>query len=93
MRKETTFGINSPFDELSPTKGQVVHVLRTRLPLSSSPFVRRLLVINPARLACLSHAASVHSEPGSNSPLLESLSLIYIYKELLYIFRIYSEAE
>ena len=24
--------------------------------------------MNPARLACLNHAASVHSEPGSNSP-------------------------
>ena len=35
------------------------HVLLTRLPLDG----RTHLV----RLACLKHAASVHSEPGSNS--------------------------
>ncbi len=34
---------------------------RDALPEGSAP-------TNPARLACLNHAASVHSEPGSNSP-------------------------
>ena len=37
-------------------------MLLTRLPLL---YTRRHTT---ARLACLSHAASVHSEPGSNSP-------------------------
>ena len=31
---KTTCGINPPFGELSPTSGQVAHVLRTRPPLS-----------------------------------------------------------
>ena len=53
--------------------------------------------VNPVRLACLNHAASVHSEPGSNSPkrvqnlvILELLNivsrsshLILLYLELL----------
>ena len=49
---------------LSPTRRQITHVLLTRPPLPSNrswPF---------ARLACLKRAASVRSEPGSNSPLL-----------------------
>ena len=37
-------------------------MLLTRLPL---PYAQRHIL---AQLACLSHAASVHSEPGSNSP-------------------------
>lgn len=36
MRRRTTFGIIPPFDGLSPTLGQVAHVLRTRLPLFDS---------------------------------------------------------
>jgi hypothetical protein len=47
---------------LFPTPGQITHVLLTRAPLYSedcSPFL--------ARLACVRHAASVDSEPGSNS--------------------------
>ena len=39
---------------------QVAYVLLTRSPLET----RRSLV----RLACIRHAASVHPEPGSNSP-------------------------
>src|SRR5919108_1291589 len=56
-------GISSPFEELFPTRGQVTHVLRTRAPLysPSCPGFR-------VRLACVRHAASVRSEPGSNSP-------------------------
>ena len=33
MSSLTTCGINSPFDELSPTSRQITHVLRTRSPL------------------------------------------------------------
>src|ERR1700722_8659165 len=55
-------GISTGFPVLFPTLGQVTHVLLTRAPLYSedcSPFL--------ARLACVRHAASVDSEPGSNS--------------------------
>ena len=45
--------------------------LAGRLPTCYSP-VRRWILIpkdnSPARLACIRHAASVHPEPGSNSP-------------------------
>ena len=56
-------GIRPPFEGLSQTVGQVAHVLRTRSPLYSHPEGCFL-----ARLACMKHAASVRSEPGSNSP-------------------------
>ncbi len=59
----TTSGINSSFPELFRSRGQVAHVLLTLAPLS----IRRSGL--HVRLACLIHAASVHSEPGSNSPL------------------------
>ena len=68
MPRYATSGINSGFPELSQTLGQVAHVLRTRLPLSLSNFHRSFYMKNTVRLACLNHAASVHSEPGSNSP-------------------------
>ena len=58
----TACGISSPFELLFPTSGQVTYVLRTHSPLS--PALRP----NCVRLACLKHAASVHPEPGSNSP-------------------------
>jgi hypothetical protein len=57
-------GISSSFPEVFPTSGQVTHVLLTRPPLDSGGCPPGL-----ARLACVKHAASVHSEPGSNSPL------------------------
>ena len=57
-------GISPPFGGLSPTSGQVAHVLLTRLPLYRSPEGDFLV-----RLACVRHAASVRSEPGSNSPV------------------------
>jgi hypothetical protein len=54
--------ISQPFGRLSESPGQITHVLRTRAPLySGCPF--------RARLACVRHAASVRSEPGSNSPI------------------------
>jgi hypothetical protein len=51
-------GISPGFPGLSPTTGHV--------PTRSSP-VRRWGPKPPARLACVKHAASVRSEPGSNS--------------------------
>ena len=48
---------------MSPTKGQITHALLTRAPLSSP---RKVILV---RLACVRHAASVRSEPGSNSPV------------------------
>ena len=61
---ETTWGISSPFELLSPTLGQVTNALLTRSPLGDPCTSTRVLV----RLACIRHAASVHPEPGSNSP-------------------------
>ena len=58
-------GIIFRFQKLFPTKGQMIHVLLTRTPLYSgdcSPFL--------VRLACVKRAASVDSEPGSNSHLI-----------------------
>jgi hypothetical protein len=57
-------GISSPFGELSPIRGQIAHVLRTRAPCAHSLYCYRKL---RTRLACVKHAASVRSEPGSNS--------------------------
>ncbi len=57
-------GISPSFPRLFPTRGQIIHVLLTRSPLYSPPEGDFL-----ARLACVRHAASVHSEPGSNSPV------------------------
>ncbi len=51
-------GISPPFGGLSPTSGQVTHVLLTRLPLYSQAEAHFLV-----RLACVKHAASVRSEP------------------------------
>ena len=45
------------------------HVLRTRSPLKLKTFVR---------LACVKHTASVHPEPGSNSPWYSN-----IYKTII----------
>jgi hypothetical protein len=56
-------GIRPSFPGLSQSQGQVTHVLLTRSPLI--PQQAGIIV----RLACVKHAASVHPEPGSNSPL------------------------
>jgi hypothetical protein len=57
-------GISSPFGELFPIRGQITHVLRTRAPCAM-PYCYG----TRTRLACVKHAASVRSEPGSNSRL------------------------
>jgi hypothetical protein len=62
LTSQTTCGISNPFGLLFHTSGQVTYVLLTRPPLK---YPRRGLFV---RLACVRHAASVHPEPGSNSP-------------------------
>ncbi len=59
------WGISSPFELLSPSSGQVTNALLTRSPLG---FLKSEDLIVLVRLACIRHAASVHPEPGSNSP-------------------------
>ncbi len=54
----SSFGISPGFPELSPAKGYVTYVLRTRAPLYSPPEGDFRV-----RLACLKHPASVRSEP------------------------------
>ena len=58
LTSESLCGISGSFDPLSPSSGQVTNALLTRSPLS----------LRTVRLACIRHAASVHPEPGSNSP-------------------------
>ena len=57
-------GFSIRFQKLSRAHGQVTYVLLTRSPLDSGKQASLPLV----RLACIRHAASVHPEPGSNSP-------------------------
>ena len=59
-------GISPAFAGLSPFGGQVAHVLRTRAPCAGLLYCYSRL---RTRLACVKHAASVRSEPGSNSRL------------------------
>ena len=61
-------GIRPRFRGLSPCGGQVAYVLLTRAPVAGG----RKQASAPAapRLACVKPVASVHPEPGSNSPLL-----------------------
>ena len=65
MPPRMLWGINPDFSGLSPSAGQVPYVLRTRAPVAGD------VLLHPAapRLACVKPAASVHPEPGSNSPL------------------------
>ena len=58
-------GISQGFPWLSPSPGQVAHVLLTRSPLGLPECCHSM---DPVRLACVRHAASVRPEPGSNSP-------------------------
>ena len=57
-------GISWRFHQLSQALRQVAYVLLTRSPLSS----KEQAPLHFVRLACIRHAASVHPEPGSNSP-------------------------
>ena len=62
-----SWGISDCFRSLSLSKGQVLHALLTRPPLSLSSLDRSRIPISSVRLECVMHAASVHPEPGSNS--------------------------
>jgi hypothetical protein len=61
----TASGISSRFQLLSQSSGQVSHVFLTRSPLGLPLYCYKM---DPVRLACVKHAASVRPEPGSNSP-------------------------
>ena len=65
MRRRLVSGIRPSFPGLSQSRGQVAHVLLTRSPLGATRCCHQVVL---ARLACIKHAASVHPEPGSNSP-------------------------
>ena len=60
-------GIRPYFSGLSRGPGWVAYVLLTRAPVASTS-TRRWRPAAP-RLACVKPVASVHPEPGSNSPL------------------------
>ena len=73
MPPSCTSGFVLRFQSVFPVRGQVPYVLLTRSPLET----RRSLV----RLACIRHAASVHPEPGSNSPFdlySDALRLVFM---------------
>ena len=59
-------GISPPFGGLFHIRGKVAHVLLTRSPRASLLYCYNRPRV---RLACVRHAASVRSEPGSNSRL------------------------
>ena len=65
MQIAIIWDISRRFQRLSPCDGQVAHVLRTLPPVAA----RVLLLRAAPRLACVRPVASVHPEPGSNSPL------------------------
>ena len=62
-----SLGISLTFARLSPSGGQVGYALLTRAPVDVQS-VQALPAVSP-RLACVKPVASVHPEPGSNSPL------------------------
>ena len=68
-------GISPIFTGLFPTSRKVIHVLRTRSPRAHTLYCYRMLRV---RLACVKHAASVRSEPGSNSRLKPDVSTVSI---------------
>jgi hypothetical protein len=76
----TTCGISDSFEPLFPTSRQVTHALLSRPPLDW----HHLRSTNPARLACIRHAASVYPEPGSNSPKKTHFSLTSNPRSYLY---------
>ena len=65
---------------------------RGRLPMYSSP-VRHWNPKIPVRLACIRHAASVHPEPGSNSPLSINGAIFWLLLiACLFYFRVFSHS-
>ena len=68
MSGATLFGIIRALARLSQYAGQIAYALLTRSPLS----------LRTARLACIRHATSVRSEPGSNSSLIFKVLVLLI---------------
>ena len=73
-------GISRDFSRLSPCGGQVAYVLLTRAPVAGG--VQQADRPAAPRLACVKPVASVHPEPGSNSPLLLSCSYFFSSKKI-----------
>ncbi len=67
MRKIVLYGISTCFQVLSPSDGQVTHVLLTRSPLFFLSMEQAPVKEKAFDFACIRHAASVRPEPGSNS--------------------------
>ena len=80
----TASGISSRFQLLSQSSGQVSHVFLTRSPLGLPLYCYRM---DPVRLACVKHAASVRPEPGSNSPSRTSHTSVRVVLESLLVSR------
>ncbi len=74
-REAASCRISPDFSGLSVCAGQVAYALLTRAPVAGG----RGRTLSPAapRLACVKPVASVHPEPGSNSPLFVSLNLSF----------------
>ncbi len=70
-------GIRRNFSRLSPCEGQVAYVLLTRAPVAGGN--KQAYSPDAPRLACVKPVASVHPEPGSNSPLLVILFFLFSY--------------
>ena len=69
-------GISLTFARLSPSGGQVGYALLTRAPVDAHQ-KQAFDVVSP-RLACVKPVASVHPEPGSNSPFEMTLFFIIV---------------
>ena len=77
--------ISCRFQPLSTTYGQIAHVLLTRSPLG----LRKQASFRLVRLACIRHAASVHPEPGSNSPFAHSFTLSRLFSFLRFLYSVF----
>ena len=66
---EKPWDIRPDFSGLSPWTGQVAYALLTRAPVAGRG--KQAYLPDAPRLACVRPVASVHPEPGSNSPLLD----------------------
>ena len=68
--------IRRDFSRLSGCGRQVAYVLLTRAPVAGR--CKQAYFPAAPRLACVKPVASVHPEPGSNSPLLLSLFFFFL---------------
>ena len=73
-------GISNCFRLLFHTQRQIAYALLTRPPLT--------VFLQFVRLECVRHAASVHPEPGSNSPVIiinRRLRRVYAFTRALFL--------